>query len=761
MCPFLSSSGGWRVSALLLAFTWWVSSSAAVPNLPPSPRSWGGELLRRGQDAIDSWGTELPEIAKSHRISVTELHWRLRTDSSLAVDPRGRLLFTDSADLTGPASGTTGVTATTLATPLPAEAFQLHSRPGAKRTIYLDFNGERMTDNAWAFFYNGGAEIVAAPYDSDGKPTTFNDTERSRIIQVWQRVAEDFAPFDVDVTTELTSEDQLTRSDAADDVYGVRVLVSPLTSIFGNYGGVSYVGTFNEIGDFRKPSLVFSDALGVSNPKNIAEAASHEAGHALGLSHDGVIGGTAYFAGNGSGETGWAPIMGVGYSRNLTQWSRGEYTNANNTQDDLAVMITYGLSHRLDDHGNTSEAASYFPVGTQLSGGGIIERSTDVDVFAFSAGAGPLTLTIAAFTPGPNLDIRAELRTSSGALLGTSNPGTTLGASFNLTVPAGTYFLIVQGTGKGAPPVSGYTSYGSLGQYTITGTVVSPTVAVAPVAVAQSDVASGPAPLAVRFDGSLSFDTDTSISGYEWDFGDGTGASGIVVDHSYLNPGQYTATLTVTDEQGLSHSDSVVIEVTNPAINQPPVASIAVSTSSGTTPLAVMFDGSGSRDLDGDLVAYEWNFGDGSSGQGTNVQKTFVNPGTYIVTLRVTDDEGAANETSTSITATPPVTSTVLRIQSITVTSAPATGGTILRALVTITTLTGTPVAGVSVTGRWAGVLANNKTKLTDATGQVLIDSKVLTSGSQATFSLTKVALTGYTYDPTQNVVSTVVVTVP
>ena len=721
----------------------------------------GGEMLRRGQDAIDTWGTELPEIAKSHRISVTELHWRLRTDSSLAVDPRGRLLFTDPANLTGPASGTTGLTATTLATPLPGEAFQLHSRPGAKRTVYLDFNGERMTNNAWVFFYNGGAEIVAAPYDSDGRPATFSDTERSRIIQVWQRVAEDFAPFDVDVTTELTSEDQLTRSDAADDVYGVRVLISPLTAIFGNYGGVSYVGTFNEIGDFRKPSLVFCDALGVGNTKNMAEAASHEAGHALGLSHDGVIGGTAYYAGNGSGETGWAPIMGVGYSRNLTQWSRGEYPNANNTQDDLAVMQTYGLSYRSDDHGNGTNGASYFPVGTQLSGGGIIERSTDVDVFAFAAGAGPLTLTLAAFTPGPNLDLRAELRRSSGTLLGTSNPGTTLGASFNLTVPAGTYFLIVQGTGKGAPPVSGYTSYGSLGQYTITGTVVSPTVAVPPVAVAQSDVSSGAAPLAVQFDSSLSFDTDSAITGYEWDFGDGTGASGEVVEHSYLNPGQYTATLTVMDGQGLSHSDSVVIEVTDPAFNQPPVASIVASTTSGPAPLAVIFDGSDSQDPDGNLVAYDWSFSDGSSGQGVSFQKTFANPGTHTATLRVTDNEGATGETTVSLTATEPPTSTVLRIQSITVTAAPATGGSILTAKVTLTTLTGVPLAGVSVTGRWAGVLANNKTKLTDAAGQILIDSKVLSSGSQATFSLTKVALTGYTYDPTQNLVSTLVVTVP
>ncbi len=80
----------------------------------------------------------------------------------------------------------------------------------------------------------------------------------------------------------------------------------------------------------------------ITSGKSCAEAASHEAGHTLGLGHDGANGTqTEYYGGQGSGNTGWAPIMGVGYDQTVTQWSKGEYANANNTQDDLAI-ISYG-----------------------------------------------------------------------------------------------------------------------------------------------------------------------------------------------------------------------------------------------------------------------------------------------------------------------------------------------------------------------------------------------------------------------------------
>src|SRR5690606_3997177 len=118
-------------------------------------------------------------------------------------------------------------------------------------------------------------------------------------------------------------------------------------------------------------------------------------------------------------------------------------------------------------------------------------------------------------------------------------------------------------------------------------------------------------------------------------------------------PGSYTVTLVVTDDGGLTDTTSVDVEVTAP--NQAPVASFVADPSSGVAPLEVSFDASGSEDPDGEIVSYEWDFGDGNSGEGAVVSHTFEEPGSYEVTLTVTDDRSAARrvgETS-GVTAAP------------------------------------------------------------------------------------------------------------
>ena len=82
---------------------------------------------------------------------------------------------------------------------------------------------------------------------------------------------------------------------------------------------------------------------------------SHEVGHTLGLSHDGVTGGPEYY----EGHNGWASIMGVGYYQELTQWSSGQYSGASNTQDDLAIITgNNGFGYRSDDYGSSLSTAS-------------------------------------------------------------------------------------------------------------------------------------------------------------------------------------------------------------------------------------------------------------------------------------------------------------------------------------------------------------------------------------------------------------------
>ena len=91
---------------------------------------------------------------------------------------------------------------------------------------------------------------------------------------------------------------------------------------------------------------MFLDGVGGAN--NSAEAASHELGHNLYLAHDGTSS-TGYYTGHGSAPVKWAPIMGVGYYSDVTEWSKGEYAGANNQEDDLQKITVY-LPYRIDDH---------------------------------------------------------------------------------------------------------------------------------------------------------------------------------------------------------------------------------------------------------------------------------------------------------------------------------------------------------------------------------------------------------------------------
>ena len=175
-----------------------------------------------------------------------------------------------------------------------------------------------------------------------------------------------------------------------DAAWGIRVVIGgSSTDWFSTeaYGGVAYVGSFTWPSD--TPAFVFEDNLFNGSEKHVAEAITHEAGHGLGLEHDGTNAGVEYYTGHGSGATGWAPIMGNGYSRELTQWSKGEYPNANNTEDDLSIITTSnGFGYRPDDHGDVLTAATALnPAGdTILAGEGIIERNTDRRLFLFRDG---------------------------------------------------------------------------------------------------------------------------------------------------------------------------------------------------------------------------------------------------------------------------------------------------------------------------------------------------------------------------------------
>jgi hypothetical protein len=276
----------------------------------------------------------------------------------------------------------------------------------------------------------------------------------------------------VNVTTQDPGTAALIKSGSGDAAWGIRVVIGGNGSWYGSgYGGVAYRNSFNYSSD--TPTFVFEDNLGNGHDKYTAEAISHEVGHTLGLAHDGTSS-TGYYTGHGGGETGWAALMGVGYYQNLTQWSKGEYSGANNTEDDLSKITSLnGFGYRADDVGNTAgSAATLFVSGGIVEDSGIIERNTDVDVFVFSTGAGTLSFQGLVAGRGANLDLLLELYDASGQLVASANPYGQLNASFSATVQAGVYYLHVSGTGEGDPLGTGYTDYGSLGSYRLSGSII-------------------------------------------------------------------------------------------------------------------------------------------------------------------------------------------------------------------------------------------------------------------------------------------------
>lgn len=160
----------------------------------------------------------------------------------------------------------------------------------------------------------------------------------------------------------------------------------------------------------------------------------------------------------------------------------------------------------------------------------------------------------------------------------------------------------------------------------------------------------GVAPLAVQFNSDRSSD-DGLIVRRNWDFGDGTTSSEVAPLHVFGEKGEFTVTLTLTDDDGLSNSARVTILVT-----EAPVAIIRVDrTTAENAPATFSFDATASFDPDGTIVGYEWNFDDGSRETEPELEHRFAEPGTYLVRLTVTDNTGVTGEATQLIAVGIPV----------------------------------------------------------------------------------------------------------
>lgn len=329
------------------------------------------------------------------------------------------------------------------------------SYPSAPSVIFLDFDGHTVNGTGW----NSNGPIVCGPAN----------LKTAQITEVYNRIAEDYRPFDVNVTTDST------KYWSAPARQRMRVIFTVTNEWYGTgAGGVAWTGSFTW-GD-NTPCFIFTKLLGYS-AKKVAEAGSHEAGHTLGLRHQASYDAncnltSSYNYGVGTGEISWAPIMGVGYSRNFTTWHNGPNPyGCVNQQSDLAIITDgrNGFGFRTDDYEETftsAAAVSFINDSSQVHG--MITTDADKDMFKVDLKSGArlklnaLPTSVGAGASGSNLDLMVQLYDASKNIINTYNPAQALSVAIDTTLNPGTYYMLVDATGNQ------YASdYGSLGSYSV------------------------------------------------------------------------------------------------------------------------------------------------------------------------------------------------------------------------------------------------------------------------------------------------------
>lgn len=342
-----------------------------------------------------------------------------------------------------PASG--GATHTLSSVPA------LNSLPGARATLYLDFDGH--FESKWGSYSNASTPA----FDQDGDTSTFSDGELAAIRQIWEYVAEDFAPFQINVSTVLPSS-------FANGV-SLRVAIGGDGAwAGGNMGGIGYVSSFTN--SIVNTAYVFSANLARGGAKWIADAGSHEAGHGFGLDHQ-----RSYDAsGNklseySAGDSASAPIMGASYNSTRGLWWNGPTSSAKSLQDNLSILAgsKNGFGYRPDDHGDSPSAATPLDtLGAVVTGVGLIGNMSDRDYFSFMTDEGNVSLSVSVPERVNNLDATLQLVDATGRVIASAAPMDDFGATIDTYLPAGSYRLVVGSQG----------SYGDLGTYSVSGTIV-------------------------------------------------------------------------------------------------------------------------------------------------------------------------------------------------------------------------------------------------------------------------------------------------
>ena len=175
-------------------------------------------------------------------------------------------------------------------------------------------------------------------------------------------------------------------------------------------------------------------------------------------------------------------------------------------------------------------------------------------------------------------------------------------------------------------------------------TVPSPAFTVTPTAPEKST--------SVRFDASTTTDEGAACLDactYNWNFGDGSSGTGRITSHTFTSPGTFNVTLTVTDAAGTSASTATAVTVSNVAA---PTVALAVAPNPPLADQPATFTATATPATGHGISTYFWTFGDGAerTTTGPTTTKTYSAVGTYVITVKVTDDLGQTASASLSFT---------------------------------------------------------------------------------------------------------------
>jgi len=672
------------------------------------------------KQASTATDAEITKAAKLAGIDAAKLKLVSKRDKDLRIGKKTGAAFyacrrtaTKIANPSDPESFTT-------ATLFPfTKTFVLHSRPGAAKVIYLDFNGHVIKGALWNTDQIATSITVPA-FDIDGKPATFNYAEHAMIQKIWKEVSDAFAAFDVDVTTQDPGVENIRKTTVGDTNFGTRVCFGGKSTYLPNLLqpgddpdgilGITELNSFNyQVSSVAYandcPVLIFSDSIyQKGSAKDVADTAVHELGHAFNLNHSTTDDGTTqveYYAGHND----WAPYMGDTMGKTVAQWTNGDYdANATNNEDNLAIIATSVPFKTPDDHGDTILLATTPPIvqvkSTERSTlpvylyttsvSGLIHNRADKDVFKIVVGEGEFYAEAIAADPQANLNIGLRLLDSNGdevlddyGYSYFSEDGMN-GYLYNVSLAAGTYYIEVDGVG------------------------------------------------ALWDDASATFYNDETGDSY-------------TAFTDYASIGRYTLK---TTSKGTPN-------------NLPPVASTTGTTQVGAmVPSTVKFVGSNSYDTDGVVTNYLWDFGDGTNSTLANPTKVYTTAGTYTATLLVTDN---SNGTSAPATVTPikvKAVDNVTKAVNVSSVSVAWTKGTIgngyFVATIKVVDVNEKPISNVVVSVTSSGLVSGSATATTNAQGIVTIKSPVVSSTATGTetFTVTNLVLNGYLYNSANNTVS-------